>query len=71
MALSPQTSYPMFLIAEEVTSVFGEGKCLAGTEACQLLEVEKGMPTTFVFGEAEDSYKITVTKVHPVTADGS
>ena len=71
MGISPETGNPMFLISEEVTSVFGEGKCLAGTETCQLLEVETGMPTTFVFGPAEDSYKITVVKVHSVTAHDS
>lgn len=71
MGISPQTRNPMLLIAEEVTSVFGEGKCLAGAAACQLLEVEKGMPTAFIFGEAEDSYKITVTKVHSVTTRSS
>lgn len=68
MGISPETRNPMFLISEEVSSVFGEGKCLAGTETCQLLEVETGMPTTFVFGPAADSYKITVVKVHTVTA---
>jgi len=71
MGISPETRNPMFLISEEVTSVFGEGKCLAGTETCQLLEVETGMPTTFVFGPAADSYKITVVKVHSVTAHES
>jgi hypothetical protein len=71
MGISPETRNPMFLISEDVTSVFGEGKCLAGTETCQLLEVETGMPTTFVFGPAADSYKITVVKVHSVTAHES
>jgi hypothetical protein len=69
MGISPATGNPMLLISEEVTSVFGEGECLAGTQTCQLLEVEKGMPTTFIFGPAADSYKITVVKVHSVTAD--
>lgn len=68
MGISPETRNPMLLISDEVTSVFGEGKCLSGVRTCQLLEVEKGMPTTFVFGPAADSYKITVIKVGPVTA---
>lgn len=67
MGISPDTRNPMFLVSDEVTSVFGEGKCLSGVRTCQLLEVEKGMPTTFVFGPAADTYKITVTKVGPVT----
>lgn len=71
MGISPDTRNPMFLVSDEVTSVFGEGKCLSGVRTCQLLEVEKGMPTTFVFGPAADSYKITVTKVGPVTTGKS
>jgi hypothetical protein len=67
MGISPETRNPMFLVSDEVTSVFGEGKCLSGVRACQLLEVEKGMPTTFIFGPVADSYKITVTNVGPVT----
>lgn len=71
MGISPETRNPMLLVSDEVTSVFGEGKCLSGVRTCQLLEVEKGMPTTFIFGPTADSYKITVTKVGPVTTGKS
>ncbi len=66
--ISPKTKNPLFLVSDEVTSVFGEAKCLSGAQTCQLLEVEKGMPLTFVYGPAGDRYKITVLKVFPVTA---
>jgi hypothetical protein len=66
--ISPKTKNALFLVSDEVTSIFGEAKCLSGDQACQLLEVEKGMPLTFVYGPAGDRYKITVLKLYPVTA---
>jgi hypothetical protein len=66
--ISPKTKNPLFLVSDEVTSVFGEAKCLSGDKTCQLLEVEKDMPLTFVYGPAGDRYKITVLKIFPVTA---
>lgn len=68
MGMSPKTKNPLFLVSDEVTSVFGEAKCLSGDKTCQLLEAEKGMPLTFVYGPAGDRYKVTVLKVYPVTA---
>jgi hypothetical protein len=66
--ISPKTKNPLFLISDEVTSIFGEAICLSGDRSCQLLEVEQGMPVTFVYGPEEARYKITVLKVVPVTA---
>lgn len=58
---------PLLLVSDAVTGVFGEGKCLAGAEACQLLEVETNMPVTFVYGESGNvRYKITILKLEPV-----
>jgi hypothetical protein len=66
--ISPKTKNALFLVSDEVTSVFGEAKCLSGDKTCQLLEVEKGMPLTFVYGPGGARYKITVLKIFPVTA---
>jgi hypothetical protein len=68
MGLSPKTRKPLFLVSTEVTSVFGEGKCVSGTESCQLLEVEADheFPETFVYGSDGVRYKITVLGVHAV-----
>jgi hypothetical protein len=68
MGMNVKTKNPLFLVSDEVTSIFGEAKCLSGDRTCQMLEVEKGMPLTFVYGPAGDRYKITVLKVYPVTA---
>jgi hypothetical protein len=66
--INPKTKNPLFLVSDEVTSVFGETICLSGDKTCQLLEVEKGMPLTFVYGPGAARYKITVLKIFPVTA---
>ena len=68
MGISPKTRQPLLLISDDVTAVFGEGHCLSGSSTCQLLEVETGLPITFVYGENSVRYKINVLKVEPVTA---
>jgi hypothetical protein len=66
MGLSPKTKQPLLLISNAVTAIFGEAKCLSGAQACQLLEVEPGMPETFVFGPNSTRYKIVVLNPRPV-----
>jgi len=68
MGINPTTKAPYFLISDAVDSVFGEAKCLSGTSVCQLIEVEPGMPMTYVYGPDSVRYKITVLKVEPVVA---
>lgn len=68
MGISPKTRNPLLLVSDDVTAVFGEAKCLSGSEFCQLLEVELGMPLTFVYGANDARYKINVLKVEPVPA---
>lgn len=63
---SPSTHKPLFMISGDVTSVFGEGKCLSGATTCQLMELEVGMPVTFVYGPDGARYKITVLKTELV-----
>lgn len=68
LGISPETRMPYFLVSNGVTGVFGDGKCLTGTSTCQLIELETGIPETFVFGPSETRYKINVLKVEPVVA---
>lgn len=71
MGISPKTRNPLLLVSDDVTAIFGEAKCLSGSEFCQLLEVELGLPMTFVFGPNDARYKINVLKVEPVAAGHS
>lgn len=68
MGISPKSQKPLFLISDVVTGVFGEGTCISGADTCQLLEVETGLPVTFVDGKTDVRYKITILKVEPVVA---
>lgn len=66
MGRSPKNHRAGFLVSSEVTGVFGEGKCAAGTGVCQLIELELGFPEVFEYGEGTDRYTIKVTKLEPV-----
>jgi hypothetical protein len=66
MGISPKTKNPLLLVSDAVTSVFGEATCLSGESKCQLLEVETGMPMTFVLGDGKVRVKLNVVKVEPV-----
>ncbi|MGC1164982.1 MAG: hypothetical protein WA862_02635 [Solirubrobacterales bacterium] len=63
LGLGPKTRKPLFLVSTDVTGVFGEGKCVAGSDRCQLIELELGMPEVFEYGEKGDRYKVTATNV--------
>jgi hypothetical protein len=71
MGISPKTRQPLLLVSDAVTSVFGEASCLSGASTCQLIEVETGMPMTFVYGPGSVRYKFTVLKVEPVVVGNS
>jgi hypothetical protein len=71
IGISPQTQQPLFMVSDEVSSVFGEAKCVSGTGGCQLLEAEPGFPLTVVYGPNDVRYKFTVLKVEPVAAGHS
>jgi hypothetical protein len=66
MGISPKTQKPLFLVSDDVEAIFGEAKCISGSESCQLLEVDLDMPTTFVYEPTGARFKITVLKVEPV-----
>lgn len=59
----------VLMVSEEVTSMFGEGKCVVGTQTCQLIEVETGMPETFVYGPSGERFKITIRGVKRVSVE--
>lgn len=63
---SPKTHRAVFLVSPQVTGVFGEGKCAAGTGSCQLIELETGFPEVFEYGEGTDRYSVKVTKLEAV-----
>jgi hypothetical protein len=58
----------LFVVSSDVVSLFGEGKCLIGSESCQLLALEPGLPETFVYGPKEHTYRIELLKINTTFA---
>jgi hypothetical protein len=52
----------LLLVSPEVKSVFGDAKCVSGSETCQMLEVEPGFPEVFVYGANEVHYTVNILK---------
>jgi hypothetical protein len=61
----------LLMVSNNVKSIFGDARCLSGTDTCQLLEVEPGFPETFVYGDNDVRYKINVLKIEAVHAGHS
>jgi hypothetical protein len=61
----------LLMVSRDVTAVFGDGKCVSGTDSCELLEVDLGLPETFEYGPNHVRYKINVLKIVPVAAGHS
>lgn len=59
----------LMLISSDVQSIFGDGKCVLGSDSCELLAMEPGVPETFVYGGAGRTFKIELLKIHLVTTD--
>ena len=56
----------LMLVSSDVTSIFGDAKCVLGSKTCQLLAMEPGIPETFVYGATGKTFKIELLKVHLV-----
>lgn len=56
-------------VSSDVQGIFGDAKCVLGSETCQLLAMEVGLPVTFVYGTTGRTYKIELLKVHLVESD--
>lgn len=53
----------LFLVSSDVVSIFGEGTCVIGSQSCQLLALEPGLPETFVYGPQHRTYRIELLKI--------
>jgi hypothetical protein len=66
MGLSPKNKQPVFLVSDDVTGVFGEGKCLSGTESCKLIELRVNQPQVFLYGENGVRFRINILDIEVV-----
>jgi hypothetical protein len=63
MGLSNDGKKALFVVSSDVVSLFGEGKCVIGSQSCQLLMLEPGLPETFVYGPQERTFRIELLKI--------
>lgn len=59
----------LVVVSSDVDSVFGDAQCVLGSETCQMLALEPGLPETFVYGGSGKTYKIQLLKIHLVESN--
>jgi hypothetical protein len=59
----------VMLVSSKVRSIFGDASCMVGSEACQLLDLEPGVPETIVYGSEERTFRIELLKLQLLTTD--
>jgi hypothetical protein len=59
----------VMLVSSKVRSIFGDASCVVGSEACQLLDLEPGVPETIVYGGEEHTFRIELLKLRLLTSD--
>ncbi len=74
MGVSADSKKALMLVSSDVKAVFGDAKCVVGSQVCQLLALEPGLPETFVYGAKDRVFRIELLKItkvlhgHPVKA---
>lgn len=63
MGTSSDGKKAFFLVSSDVQSIFGDGQCIVGSETCQLLALEEGVPETFIYGKQAKTYRIEILKI--------
>jgi hypothetical protein len=56
----------LMLVSSDVDSIFGDAKCVLGSETCELLAMEPGLPETIVYGGSGRTYHVELLKIHLV-----
>lgn len=59
----------VMLVSDKVTGLFGDGVCIVGSEACQLIALEPELPETVVYGADSRTYRIELLKLHLLKTD--
>jgi hypothetical protein len=63
MGTSRDGKKALLLVSSDVESIFGEANCVIGSQTCQLLALEPGLPETFVYGPHGRTYRIELLKI--------
>jgi hypothetical protein len=68
MGVSADAKKAMMLVSSDVQSIFGDALCVIGSQTCQLLAMEPGLPETFVYGGQGRIFRIEVLKIEQVVS---
>jgi hypothetical protein len=66
MGVSSDSKKALLLVSSDVKSVFGDARCVVGSQTCQLLALEPGLPETFIYGARGRAFRIEVLKIRRV-----
>jgi hypothetical protein len=69
IAITKDAKKAVMLVSDKVTGLFGDGVCIVGAEACQLIALEPGLPETVVYGADNRTYRIEVLKLQLLKTD--
>ncbi len=69
MGVSKDEKRALMLVSDQVTGLFGDGVCVVGSEHCQLLALERGVPETVVYGPRERRFRIELLKLRLLATD--
>jgi len=67
--VSPDKKGVLFLMTNEVTAFYGDGKCVVNGPPCQQLKLEVGKSATFAIGFGETRYKVTLLGFVPIVKE--
>ena len=67
IGVSKDEKKALMLVSDQVTALFGDGICVVGSETCQLLALEPGVPETVVYGAQEHIFRIELLKLRLLT----
>ena len=59
----------LMLVSSDVKAIFGDARCVIGSQTCQLLAMEPELPETFVYGATGKTYTIELREIHLVRSD--
>ena len=59
----------LMVVSSNVDAIFGDAKCVLGSQTCEMIAMEPNLPETFVYGGAGRTYKIELLKIRLVETD--
>lgn len=69
IGVTKDTKRAVMLVSDKVTGLFGDGVCIVGSEACQLIALEPELPETVVYGADSRTYRIELLKLRLLKTD--